>query len=99
MLKRYIIILLIFLCFLMFAKDVQTESFDSLENIILKRKQTLESLGADIEVVLNDKSKKIQIRANEKIIKEISFQTLSDENYGKIISFFLHLEEAILIVD
>lgn len=97
MLKRYILPFLLLFSLLVLAEDVHTEQFDSLESTILKRKQKLESISSDIEILLKQNPYSIQAKVNGEIIKKLLLETFTDETYGKIISFFLNLEESILI--
>jgi len=98
MLKSIIIFLLLTLSILTFSEVVVQSQIDDLESIIYSRSLRLESLFPEITVIRYDKPVAIEVKYMEQIISRLTLDKAGDFTAEKIVSFFLNVEENLLII-
>ena len=100
MLKKYFfIIFIIFFVPIFLGQENSKADVQLFEDAILQRAKRIESLYPNVIVKWNKQSKLIEVRHNNKLIREFSIQKETDLSIQKIISFFLNLEETLLFIN
>src|SRR6056297_1782921 len=100
MLRNNFFISLFFgMCLIVFALESHSFDFQTYENIIKKRSQSLRILVPDIDITIEEQNGTVEVYYKNKKIRAYSPETSSDASSEKIISFFLNLEESLLFVE
>jgi len=99
MLKKYLFIIFLVSYFtIILGQENPKRDFQFFEDTILQRAKKIESVYSDVIVNLDKQAKIIEVKKNNKLIREFSLQREADFDIQTIISFFLNLEETLLLM-
>ncbi|MDN5359519.1 MAG: hypothetical protein PWQ84_582 [Thermotogaceae bacterium] len=100
MLKKYLLITVIIVFnSILISMEIQIANDPFFQELIINRSNRLETMFYDVDVTLNQKTNVIEVIKNKKVIREFSLKQEVKVTAENLISFFLNVEESLLIAE
>src|SRR6056297_866199 len=98
MLKRIILIsFFIIICPFLFAQATHKSQLTDYKNIIQSRSKKIESILKGTQIITDYQASTIKVIFNDQVIRLLDLKNEADYHTEKIVSFFLNIEESLLI--